>query len=51
MVDRVLEIITRQSDAPAKFLGDVVFPDEFDIDTMLQQQMKLYGGFLKACGN
>ena len=51
MADRVLEIITRQLDAPAKLLGGVVFHDKFDIDTMVQQQMQLYGDLLKACGN
>ena len=50
MADRVIEILNCQPDAPTKLRDDGVLPDEFDIDTMVRQQMQLYDELLRAQG-
>ena len=48
MADRVIRIINGESDAPIKMRGDEIIPDEYDIDTMVLQQMQLYSELLGA---
>jgi glycosyltransferase involved in cell wall biosynthesis len=48
MTDRVIEIINMQPGAPIKLRDDGVLPDEFDIDTMVRQQMQLYDELLRG---
>ena len=49
MADRVVGIINRQPDVPAKLRGGGVLPDEFDIDMMVRQQVQLYDELLRGC--
>ncbi len=49
MADRVVGIINRQPDVPAKLRGGGVLPDEFDIDMMVRRQVQLYDELLRGC--
>ena len=49
MADRVVGIINRQPNAPAKLRGGGVLPDEFDIDMMVRRQVQLYDELLRGC--
>ena len=46
MADRVVGIINHQPDAPIKSRHDGILPAEFDIDTMVRQQIHLYDELL-----
>ena len=50
MTDRVIGIINGEPDTPIKLRDDGILLDEFDIDTMVRQQMQLYGELLRAQG-
>ncbi len=48
MADRVIEIVSIQPSAPIKLRDAGVLPNEFDIDTMVRQQMQLYDELLRG---